>query len=48
MRPSVLLLATLLLAPVGALFATEPSKPNIVFLLADDLSGSDLHGDGHP
>ena len=28
---------TLLLAPLAALHAAEPSKPNIIIILADDL-----------
>lgn len=36
----------LLLSPCSALVA-QP-KPNIVFLVADDLGGSDLHCYGHP
>jgi N-acetylgalactosamine-6-sulfatase len=32
----------------AALYAAEAQLPNIVFLLADDLGGSDLHCYGHP
>jgi hypothetical protein len=34
--PSFTLLAALLLAPLTALHAAEPAKPNILSILADD------------
>ena len=45
MKRSLLLIATFLgsLLPLAA-----ASKPNVIFLLADDLGGGDLHCYGHP
>ena len=50
MNSSLRTLAALLLAPLTALHAAEskPVKPNIVFLLADDLRPDCLGVLGHP
>ncbi|MGA2497063.1 MAG: sulfatase-like hydrolase/transferase [Tepidisphaeraceae bacterium] len=49
MQRHLLLLAALLLAPVATLQAVETAtKPNIVFLLADDLRPDCLGALGHP
>ena len=50
MNSSLLTLAALLLAPLAALHAADskPVKPNIVFLLADDLRPDCLGVLGHP
>ena len=42
------LLTALLLAPLAALHAADAPKPNIIFLLADDLGWGDLGCYGHP
>lgn len=46
MKHIVLTLAALLLAPLTALHAAEVAKPNVVYLMADDLGWSDISA--HP
>lgn len=42
------MLTVVLAIPATGLLAASPKKPNIVFILADDLSWSDLGCYGHP
>ena len=46
MRTKLFTLATLLLAPLAALQAADPAKPNVVYIMADDLGWGDLSRNG--
>ena len=41
MKTNITLLTALLLSPLSALHAAEPSKPNIIYILADDMGYAD-------
>jgi N-acetylgalactosamine-6-sulfatase len=41
-------LTTLLLAPLATIFAADATRPNLVFILADDWGWGDLSSRGHP
>lgn len=47
-RITVTLLTALLLAPLAALDAIDVAKPNVVFIIADDLGWGDLRCYGNP
>jgi hypothetical protein len=40
MKPTLTLLTVLLLAPLATLHADEPRKPNVLFIIVDELSTS--------
>ena len=42
MKPSLAVVTSLLLVPQSALHAAAPAKPNIIFILADDMGRGDL------
>ena len=48
MRFSLPLLTALLLAPLAVLHAADASRPNILFIIADDLGWGDLRCYGNP
>ena len=48
MKPSLSLLAFLLFAQLGVLRAAESVKPNVLFIIADDLGWGDLRCYGNP
>ena len=48
MRPTLTLLIALLLAPLAALHAADARRPNILFIIADDLGWGDLRCYGNP
>jgi arylsulfatase A len=48
MTPALALLVALLLAPLTALHAADASRPNIIFIIADDLGWGDLRCYGNP
>ena len=48
MKLTCALFASLLLAPLGTIFAAEAARPNVVFIFADDWGWGDLSSHGHP
>ncbi len=48
MKTLLAFLTVLLLATLAALPAGPAQKPNIIFILADDMGWGDLHCYGHP
>ena len=50
MQRTLTLLIALLLGPCAALYAADPSKPNVVYIMADDVGWGDIsaHGGGVP
>jgi len=47
MKSSLTILTALLLSPLAALHAADPAKPNVIFILADDLGWADTTLYGH-